>query len=856
MPISSFFHPGGTERSTSPSRKSRHRHDHKHRIHKRESAIKRNDPNLATWHFNKHTGALTDSSGDESSASDSPHSDSEDEHPVAPTVLRTQPAASFGAVAPQAPVTPMVLPRASYLKLVDQASVVSSVPARPKSKLLVSDLDNTLFGPSAPGDGVVARPYLATFLQYIMHPTTPFNLAIWTFSGRMYGIAHLRQVGMGKYLFDSPDPLHPKMKPGLLDVWGFEDSGFLANGVMAAGRALKDLDLIWYEVNSSPTRSSSQPTFDATNSLIVDDQVPNGRAQPDSIVEAPVFTSKTPDDEFLLAFIGVLEELALESNIANAISLHKLYSGIHPDDLSHYVGKANEVCKRLGIAVERGAAYPDPAPVEDVKQLGAPGPVHDAATEPTVQHPLAKTPFVRPTPNRLADGQLKRPSAEYEDQVKVESKLMKDGKTGRPLVVFDLDGTLYTRPPQNLEHDPAGQPSSRPYLRTFLQWLLSDDSPWSMAIWTGSQKPTAVRCLYELDLGLVGPELIGPNKDQPELLHPKLVSLWAREDLGLTKKDYTSYVSITKDLGKLWKYLDKAGKGDWDATNTVMVDDTPSKLRAHPDTLIAAPTYDYPLAPGPQATTAQTDTFLLALVAMLEDIEHETNTSNYIKGVGWNAVPKDDKEEADLVKRGLDILDKDGIAVAAEGRGLIKGVRPSKYESGVRNAKPVTVQGAFSSIHADHPSSPSVFKPTSSSTQTPQPLTAANLARESGHGTDVNSDTDNKSDTSSSVNGDSDTDASSVSGSESDTPPSPSGMRPATTANTSTSTHAGRFVNEIEGMMADRNKARKGNRSARKRLEDGVEDWENLSEDPDAEPTEVPSPYYQDLQAKKASRGA
>ena len=41
------------------------------------------------------------------------------------------------------------------------------------------------------------RPYLKTFLRYVMHPKSPYSLAIWTFSGRMYGIAHLRQVGMG-----------------------------------------------------------------------------------------------------------------------------------------------------------------------------------------------------------------------------------------------------------------------------------------------------------------------------------------------------------------------------------------------------------------------------------------------------------------------------------------------------------------------------------------------------------------------------------------------------------------------------------------------------------------------------------
>jgi hypothetical protein len=120
--------------------------------------------------------------------------------------------------------------------------------------------------------------------------------------------------------------------------------------------------------------------------------------------------------------------------------------------------------------------------------------------------------------------------------------------------IFDLDGTLYTRPPNNLEHDPLGQPAARPYLCSMLVWLLNY-SPYHVAIWTGSQKATAVRCLDDLDHGIVGRKLVDPNKDQAELLHPKVVALWAREDFGLTDEDYHSYVAVVKDLDKMWDCL-------------------------------------------------------------------------------------------------------------------------------------------------------------------------------------------------------------------------------------------------------------------------------------------------------------
>ncbi|GAA5849044.1 hypothetical protein JCM8547_006422 [Rhodosporidiobolus lusitaniae] len=663
-------------------------------------------------------GGMGGEAGNNPSWRQSPYQDDDDDD------FGTTPApwSARSTMTASTPTGPGALPRSSYLHSVDYPSLERTGPAAAKSKLLVSDLDNTLFGPS--GDGVVARPYLKTFIKYIMHPTTAFNLAIWTFSGRQFGIAHLRQVGMGKYLFDSDSLDQPKFKPGLEALWGYEDSGFLRDGLMAAGKPLKDLDLMWDFIHL--TRGEE---YGSATSLIVDDQVSNARAQPDSIVEAPVFTSKSPDDDFLLAFIGVLEELALESNIAAAIAKKRLYSGIALKDLDYYVDKAKVVCRTLGIKVSRGTAYPDPAYIEDVKEnKAAPviGPAHDAAEEPAEPHP-GSLPFFRPSPKRVAKGMVLHPSAAYERTASIPSKVVRQGKV-KPLVVFDLDGTLYTRPPQNLEHDPSGEPAGRPYLRTFLQWLFRSESPYHVAIWTGSQKATAARCLYQLDLGLVGPKLVGPHKDEAELLHPKLVALWAREDLGLTPQDYVSYVSIVKDLDKLWDHLRSSSLGDFSPLNTAMVDDTPSKLRAQPSTLITAPTFDYPLSPSdPSTFPAIGDTFLLSLVAMLDDLTVESNFAEYINAQGWDDPKGQSQDElVELRERGLKMLKKAGVFIAAEGRGLIEGVMPSVNDpDGVRTAS----KGGNA-----------IFR----STTAQAPLTASNL-----HTADVNSDTDNASSSSS-----------------------------------------------------------------------------------------------------------
>jgi hypothetical protein len=114
----------------------------------------------------------------------------------------------------------------------------------------------------------------------------------------------------------------------------------------------------------------------------------------------------------------------------------------------------------------------------------------------------------------------------------------------------------------------------------------------------------------------------------------------------------------------------------FDSTNTLMVDDTPSKLRAQPYTLVAAPTYDYPLVPSPSTSAALLDTFLLSLVGMLVDIEGESNFANFVKAEGWN-LGLDEEEKERFERKGLRALKKAGVAVEADGRGPVEGVIPS-----------------------------------------------------------------------------------------------------------------------------------------------------------------------------------
>lgn len=126
--------------------------------------------------------------------------------------------------------------------------------------------------------------------------------------------------------------------------------------------------------------------------------------------------------------------------------------------------------------------------------------------------------------------------------------------------------------------------------------------------------------------------------------------------------------------------------GPFDVHNTVMVDDTPAKLRAQPYSLVAAPTFDYPLAPSVSTVRVQIDSFLLTLVGFLFKLETESNMANYIKSHKWYQV-MNVNERVEWRIKGVQLLNQDGILVAAEGRGLLPGISPSVNDPGYRTAK-------------------------------------------------------------------------------------------------------------------------------------------------------------------------
>lgn len=101
----------------------------------------------------------------------------------------------------------------------------------------------------------------------------------------------------------------------------------------------------------------------------------------------------------------------------------------------------------------------------------------------------------------------------------------------------------------------------------------------------------------------------------------------------------------------------------------VVVDDSPTKLRGQPDSLVLSPEFDYPLEPSPQTSQILLDTFLLQLVGALDELQLESNFANYIFQNGW--AKGFGTHAQDLQKSGVRVLKNDKINIMAEARGEV-----------------------------------------------------------------------------------------------------------------------------------------------------------------------------------------
>lgn len=230
------------------------------------------------------------------------------------------------------------------------------------------------------------------------------------------------------------------------------------------------------------------------------------------------------------------------------------------------------------------------------------GPRTDPTSESSRFNILSFTPVNQPTPDQFSGKQEKNsdpsrfpsPSSSTPPAVKdpvapvarksyiakasLSSELV---ELRRPLlVILDLNGTLIYRtrrgmPPKFVE---------RPGLRSFLTKLFAN---YTVMIWSSARPQTVDGVL---------------KKILRQDMRRKLIGVWARDTLGLTKAQFNEKVQVYKRLERVWEdrniqathpeyRLNKQqksadGSGGWDQTNTVLIDDSKLKAVGQPHNII------------------------------------------------------------------------------------------------------------------------------------------------------------------------------------------------------------------------------------------------------------------------------
>ncbi|KPV76223.1 uncharacterized protein RHOBADRAFT_64700 [Rhodotorula graminis WP1] len=86
-----------------------------------------------------------------------------------------------------------------------------------------------------------------------------------------------------------------------------------------------------------------------------------------------------------------------------------------------------------------------------------------------------------------------------------------------------------------------------------------------------------------------------------------------------------------KDLEVIWSELNKEEGVQWGVEDTVVLTDFPGHMKLQPKNYILVPQMSYKSNIRPRD-----DQFLLLMIAVLKDLETETNFANHIASLDWD----------------------------------------------------------------------------------------------------------------------------------------------------------------------------------------------------------------------------
>ncbi|KAF8746950.1 hypothetical protein RHS02_00529, partial [Rhizoctonia solani] len=196
---------------------------------------------------------------------------------------------------------------------------LTSLPAA-KRCLLVLDLNGTLLHRRRTNSGhsshVYIRPYLGTFLQYISHPSTSLDVAVWSSARRANVDVMVERAWTGK----KPDIVLAREDMQLTDRQfkrAYRHGTFRPDHNV---RTTKDLRQLWLRM--AQVHQGDRVIHGPRDTILLDDSVHKARLQPNNHLALPTYGSAELRadadaltsgfenvDESLIAVVGILSEM-------------------------------------------------------------------------------------------------------------------------------------------------------------------------------------------------------------------------------------------------------------------------------------------------------------------------------------------------------------------------------------------------------------------------------------------------------------------------------------------------------------------------------------------------------------------
>ncbi|GAN08156.1 NLI interacting factor family phosphatase [Mucor ambiguus] len=189
-----------------------------------------------------------------------------------------------------------------------------------------------------------------------------------------------------------------------------------------------------------------------------------------------------------------------------------------------------------------------------------------------------------------------KPSKAYL-QLSTEESVFPSQQPKKQLLILDLNGTLISRIKCRARSGRAFY--ARPHYQAFLDFIFKH---FEVMVWSSARQQNVEKMCH--------------------IFTKPLKLVWSRNHLKLSQHQFDSNVDTIKDLDIVWEYF----SNEYNATNTIVLDDSPSKLAHQPYNLIHIRTFNHE-----EIREGFTDNELLKVIRYLDNVRCHSNVANYVR---------------------------------------------------------------------------------------------------------------------------------------------------------------------------------------------------------------------------------